>query len=621
MSKHNKNPSQPKPQTESVMLESVLLVETLAAPEVQDVVIEEAKDGGRKKYILRGHFGNYDEATFNKRKYPKSLWEREILRLEGAMKDRRLYGEQDHPESAKTSFSRVACLITKLWLDAGKVMGEAEILDTYAGSNIQRILDAKGKVGVSSRGYGSVKPGGDGYDIVQDNYQLVTFDIVVDPAAGAYPQPFMEWKDQVFAGQDITASVLEQAFPEASHCITEAAVKERVLAVEAQWQDKIDEVRVQAEESAMARLQEAFSAQLVERVAVAKKEVLAEAVEQVRADPEVAGAKIALDAIKQALLPFILPEDLRSEVKVATEQAQVRVDQAETLLGESRLEVKRLAETTLELEASLREVGYRLFAEQSLGGNTKGIEMLGDIDSFASPAEIAGKAAQVKAKLAEETAGMTAAEKSSLIASNQDLKLRNNTIQKKLDEALALVQATKLQESKSAASDSTVRELTQQLREAAERADQGESMVESLQTKMVKQDKLLSSLGDKLDSTERALEAAIAAQEQTAGQLYAEQKLTNHPKAPKIRSILESSGANTRQAIDAVVEGFRAPTRDPEAQDTIRARIRKLTKGGVEQVVNEEENLRTPSVNKDLASLGITTTDFRRLSGPPGKGK
>jgi hypothetical protein len=110
--------------------------------------------------------------------------------------------------------NRVAHIVTKLWLEDGKVFGEAEILDTDPGRNLQALLKAGCKVGVSSRGYGSTKPNDKGEDVVQEDYKLVTFDFVAEPAAGAFPAVFFEWKGQKLDTKNVTPEMLKEAAPE-----------------------------------------------------------------------------------------------------------------------------------------------------------------------------------------------------------------------------------------------------------------------------------------------------------------------------------------------------------------------------------------------------------------------
>ncbi len=149
------------------------------------------------KIIARGEFGRADVPTDNKRIYSSKIFKREIEKLQDAIKERKVFGELDHPSDGKTRLSRVSHIITNLELtEDGRVIGEAEILDTDAGLNLQAILKSGGRVGVSSRGFGSVIKDSNGNEVVQDDFSLITFDFVALPATEtAYPKFFIEEKE------------------------------------------------------------------------------------------------------------------------------------------------------------------------------------------------------------------------------------------------------------------------------------------------------------------------------------------------------------------------------------------------------------------------------------------
>lgn len=147
------------------------------------------QESAGEAYVFRGKFAQSDTPTANKRIYPRELWEREIKRLEGKIVEGKIYGELDHPEDGKTKLQRVAVLIRYLSIDeAGQVIGEMKILDTSMGKELKAIVDGGGAVGVSSRGYGSVRMNENGDSVVQNDFTLLTFDPVADPAEeSAYP--------------------------------------------------------------------------------------------------------------------------------------------------------------------------------------------------------------------------------------------------------------------------------------------------------------------------------------------------------------------------------------------------------------------------------------------------
>lgn len=147
---------------------------------------EQPQDKGGKKYIV-GEFGIVDTPTENGRIYPRALIEREIERLRPKIESRSLLGELDHPDDGKPRLTRVSHLITELRVDDDNVIrGKAEILDTDNGKNLYALAKAGVSIGVSLRGYGSTIMNENGIEVVQDDFELMTFDFVADPAAHSY---------------------------------------------------------------------------------------------------------------------------------------------------------------------------------------------------------------------------------------------------------------------------------------------------------------------------------------------------------------------------------------------------------------------------------------------------
>lgn len=161
---------------------------------------------------LEGQIGVYDEENFNKRSYPKALWENVIRNasVQEKLANRSLWGEADHPATLESSMTRVSHCMRRIWLDeaTNRVMGRLDVLDTPAG-RIVNTLARYGTVGISSRGSGELKMT-EGKSIVDpDTYEYITHDIVVDPAcAGSYPKLVME----AIARQDLDSADVKEDF-------------------------------------------------------------------------------------------------------------------------------------------------------------------------------------------------------------------------------------------------------------------------------------------------------------------------------------------------------------------------------------------------------------------------
>src|SRR5687768_11210855 len=132
------------------------------------IQLQIVESGDSSKLVVRGEYARGDRATANKRFYKTTLWERESGRLGPAIAERKVFGELDHPADGRTSLSRCSHLITKLSVEDGVVIGEAEILDTQRGRDLQALLKSGAKVGVSSRGYGSTVTNDKGEEVVQE---------------------------------------------------------------------------------------------------------------------------------------------------------------------------------------------------------------------------------------------------------------------------------------------------------------------------------------------------------------------------------------------------------------------------------------------------------------------
>lgn len=159
----------------------------------------EGSDGKKTKHLLtlEGRFQMADTENRNGRVYPEKLWEK-IFNDKDLVKsvDRgEMLGECDHPKDGETRLSRVAGKVTKLWRNPEnlkEVLGRFAIFDNEAGRQLKAIHEGGGRLGVSSRGTGSVVRLG-GKDVVQEDFKLKTWDVVHGPSTpGAYPNEVTE---------------------------------------------------------------------------------------------------------------------------------------------------------------------------------------------------------------------------------------------------------------------------------------------------------------------------------------------------------------------------------------------------------------------------------------------
>ena len=168
---------------------------------VEDVeFITEAKENGGKNYKIRGIFMQADVKNRNGRVYPLEILEKEVTKYnKNFIKENRAFGELGHPEGPTVNLERVSHMITKLHPDGKNFIGEAKIMDTPMGKIVKNLMDEGAKLGVSSRGMGSLDSK-NGANYVRDDFYLATAaDIVADPSApNAFVEGIMEGKEWVW---------------------------------------------------------------------------------------------------------------------------------------------------------------------------------------------------------------------------------------------------------------------------------------------------------------------------------------------------------------------------------------------------------------------------------------
>lgn len=146
-------------------------------------VLTEATEGGKKNYFIEGIFMQGDIKNRNGRIYPSQVLEKEMNRYnKDFILTKRALGELGHPDGPQINGDRVSHLITEMKRDGSNFVGKAKILGTPMGEIVKTFIDEGVKVGVSTRGLGSVKPTKEGIMEVQNDFHLATVDVVTDPS-------------------------------------------------------------------------------------------------------------------------------------------------------------------------------------------------------------------------------------------------------------------------------------------------------------------------------------------------------------------------------------------------------------------------------------------------------
>lgn len=164
-----------------------LLIDTMLFNVEPKKVNESIENSTNGKLIVTGPVQKANQKNQNGRVYPKIILEREILKYKNTfIKEHRALGELDHPESSVVSLGNTSHNVLDAWWEGETVMAKIEILTTPAGNILKELLKNGIRLGISSRGLGSVKEGKNGSE-VQEDFELICWDFVSNPSThGAF---------------------------------------------------------------------------------------------------------------------------------------------------------------------------------------------------------------------------------------------------------------------------------------------------------------------------------------------------------------------------------------------------------------------------------------------------
>ena len=179
--------------------------------ETAKVTITEGKNG-KKSHFIEGVFLQGEIKNRNGRMYPISTLQREAKNYNTKYIEKgRALGELGHPDGPTINLDRVSHLITSLKQEGNNYVGKARLLDTPMGNIAKNLIDEGVKLGVSSRGLGTIRER-DGVKVVMDDFMLATAaDIVADPSApDAFVNGIMEGKEWIYNNGSIQEQTVEQ---------------------------------------------------------------------------------------------------------------------------------------------------------------------------------------------------------------------------------------------------------------------------------------------------------------------------------------------------------------------------------------------------------------------------
>ena len=170
----------------------------------QDLLTEDEKrfvSGGGM--MLSGKLQEADMQNGNGRVYPYQTLMREVKNYQKLVKEKRALGELDHPDDSVINLKNASHMVTSVWMEDKSVMGKVKVLNTPSGKILRELVNDGVKLGISSRGMGSVKESTQG-TMVEDDFQLICFDFVSEPST---PNAFMmqeakQFKNKVFTKAD-----------------------------------------------------------------------------------------------------------------------------------------------------------------------------------------------------------------------------------------------------------------------------------------------------------------------------------------------------------------------------------------------------------------------------------
>ena len=165
--------------------------------EINKQTINESLKNNNGRLLITGILQRADAKNQNGRIYPRSILAREADKYQDLIKNKHALGELDHPDSSVVNLSNVSHNVIEMHWNGNNLVGTIEVLHTPAGKILQELLTAGIKVGISSRGLGSVQENVDGAHEVQEDFELIAFDTVSNPSThGAYMSTIHESVDK-----------------------------------------------------------------------------------------------------------------------------------------------------------------------------------------------------------------------------------------------------------------------------------------------------------------------------------------------------------------------------------------------------------------------------------------
>ena len=206
----------------------------LITEEIEQVEVIVENRNGKKNLFIEGVFLQGEIKNRNGRMYPMNTLAREVGRYnENFVQKGRALGELGHPDGPTVNLDRVSHKIVSLKESGNNFIGKAKILSTPMGKIASNLLDEGVKLGVSSRGVGSLNKTNEGYSVVGEDFTLATAaDIVADPSApDAFVDGIMEGKEWVWDGGIIRERLASKTYKQINTLVDQNKLDEQKLNV------------------------------------------------------------------------------------------------------------------------------------------------------------------------------------------------------------------------------------------------------------------------------------------------------------------------------------------------------------------------------------------------------
>ena len=575
-------------------------------------------EDGNDPYTLSGKFGHADVPTSNKRLYPRKIYEREIQKLQKKISEGKVYGELDHPDDGKTKLQRTAVLLKKLTINEnGEVIGQIKILETSMGKELRAIVDGGGAIGISSRGYGSVRLNEDGYNVVQEDFNLMTFDPVADPA-----------ESSAYLEQDKPAAAVKEDEAELSG-------KKQDSASPAKNEPALGDENLDAKENTTDTVADAPNG----NVSANEAEDLKDADEKKEAEKDVEAAK------EDGKKDDDKAEEKKDEAKATDVKEDVEVESVKT---ESAVDIDSVIEAALENQRKNFEAQLLVTMKETKDKLRENVRTELFSEMMSDPSVAGSKDALDKVKsilrpyvLPEDISTTLDAKDKEISSLSENIKELETKYSSSLDQLKKMTEAAKemgyslyLERNLKGLEESEYKSLVESLGDykkietlselktrVSSSVKKSATLIEEKENRILALEESLNDSAFQAETLKEELENKMVECRNYAARTYLERKTSGNPYQIEIRKRFETIEEKTKQTADDLIDSYRN-RRISESSDFAKVRNRLRKTGGFhvpEDLVENEVISTRPGIIEEKLDLGgnesLSLSDIKRLAG------